>query len=64
MKKILAILILSFLGQNLVLANDLAIMTFNMWLHDNGHQKYVIKDDNRYKNNLNLKLSKKKMDIT
>jgi hypothetical protein len=60
MKKILAILILSFLGQNLVLANDLAIMTFNMWLHDNGHQKYVIKDDNSYKNNLNLKLSKKK----
>ena len=60
MKKILAILILSFLGQNLVLANDLAIMTFNMWLHDNGHQKYVIKDDNGYKNNLNLKLSKKK----
>ena len=60
MKKILAILLLSLLGQNLVLANDLAIMTFNKWLYDNGHKKYVIKDNNSYKNNLNLKLSKKK----
>ena len=60
MKKILAILLLSLLGQNLVLANDLAIMTFNKWLYDNGHKKYVIKDNNSYKNNLKLKLSKKK----
>ena len=60
MKKLLAILVLGLLWQNLVLANDLAIMTFNMWLYDNGHQKYAIKENNSYKNNLNLKLSKKK----
>lgn len=60
MKKILAILIFSFLSQKLVVANELAILTFNKWLYDNGHQKYVIKDNNSYKNNLNLKLSKRK----
>ena len=60
MKKILGIIVLGLLWQNLVLANDLAITTFNMWLYDNGHQKYVIKDNDSYKNNLNLKLSKKK----
>ena len=60
MKKLLVIVVLGLLWQNLVLANDLAIMTFNKWLYDNGHQKYVIKDNNDYKNNLNLKLSKKK----
>ena len=60
MKKILAILIFSFLSQKIVVANELAIWTFNKWLYDNGHQKYVIKDNNSYKNNLNLKLSKRK----
>lgn len=60
MKKILAILIFSFLSQKLVVANEMAIWTFNKWLYDNGHQKYVIKDNNSYKNNLNLKLSKRK----
>ena len=60
MKKILAVLIFSFLSQKLVVANELAILTFNKWLYDNGHQKYVIKDNNSYKNNLNLKLSKRK----
>ena len=51
---------MGLLWQNLVLANDLAILVFNKWLYDNGHQKYVIKDNDGYKNNLNLKLSKKK----
>ena len=60
MKKILGIIVLGLLWQNLVLANDMAIWVFNKWLYDNGHQKYVIKDNNDYKNNLNLKLSKKK----
>tara|TARA_B100000886_G_scaffold61984_1_gene38409 strand:+ start:380 stop:1672 length:1293 start_codon:yes stop_codon:yes gene_type:complete len=60
MKRLLAILVLGLLWQNLVLANDQAIAVFNKWLYDNGHQKYVIKDNNDYKNNLNLKLSKKK----
>ena len=81
MKKILAILLLSLLGQNLVLANDLAIMTFNKWLYDNGHHQYlnikereICKKEKKYsqvwygngcdqfqgKNNLKLKLSKKK----
>ena len=53
-------MVLGLLWQNLVLANDMAIWVFNKWLYDNGHQKYVIKDNNDYKNNLNLKLSKKK----
>jgi len=48
------------LSQKIVVANELAIWTFNKWLYDNGHQKYVIKDNNSYKNNLNLKLSKRK----
>jgi len=60
MKKLLAIIVLGLMWQNLVLANDLAIMTFNKWLYDNGHEKYAIKENNSYKNNLNLKLSKKK----
>ena len=60
MKRLLAILVLGLLWQNLVLANEQAIAVFNKWLYDNGHQKYVIKDNNDYKNNLNLKLSKKK----
>ncbi|WP_075533750.1 hypothetical protein [Candidatus Pelagibacter communis] len=63
MKKLLATLVLCLLWQNLVLANDLAILVFNKWLYDNGHQKYVIKDNSGYKNNLNLKLSKKKWTI-
>ena len=41
MKKILGIIVLGLLWQNLVLANDLAISVFNKWLYDNGHQKYV-----------------------
>jgi len=60
MKKFLGVVVLGLLWQNLVLANDMAIWVFNKWLYDNGHQKYVIKDNNDYKNNLNLKLSKKK----
>ena len=64
MKKILGIIVLGLLWQNLVLANDLAISVFNKWLYDNGHQKYVTKENDgysySYKNNLNLKLSKKK----
>jgi hypothetical protein len=60
MKKFLGVVVLCLLWQNLVLANDMAIWVFNKWLYDNGHQKYVIKDNNDYKNNLNLKLSKKK----
>ena len=64
MKKLLAIVVLGLLWQNLVLANDLAISVFNKWLYDNGHQKYVTKENDgysySYKNNLNLKLSKKK----
>ena len=64
MKKFLGVVVLGLLWQNLVLANDLAILVFNKWLYDNGHQKYVIKDNDGYKNNLNLKLSKKKMDTT
>ena len=60
MKKFLGAVVLGLLWQNLVLANDMAIWVFNKWLYDNGHQKYVIKDNNDYKNNLNLKLSKKK----
>ena len=39
MKKLLGIIVLGLLWQNLVLANDLAIMAFNKWLYDNGHQK-------------------------
>ena len=81
MKKFLGILLLSLLSQNLVLAEDLAIATFNMWLYDNGHHQYlsieekeICKKEKKYsqvwysngcdkfrgKNNLNLKLSKKK----
>ena len=41
MKKFLGILLLSLLWQNLVLAEDLAIATFNMWLYDNGHHQYL-----------------------
>ena len=41
MKKLLGILLISLLWQNLVLAEDLAIATFNMWLYDNGYHQYL-----------------------
>ncbi len=47
MKKLLAIVVIGFLWQNIVLGKDHAmpsISKFNKWLYDNGHYEYVTKE--------------------